>query len=156
MAVIKDPAEILTEFGERIGIPDVEFDEDGYCCLGFDDVVLNLELNEAAGHIIISSEIGKLPSQPTESILFRYLALNHLALMMGTGGIGVDEDRRVVMFVDRVSLRGLDIQIIEAEITRIVDRAEALAAALSSPEFESVTTTRSDSLQLMNFALSRC
>ena len=149
MAFLADPVEMLSEFGRRIGIPDVVFDEDGYCCLGFDDVVLNLELNGPASHLIISSEIGKLPSQPPESLLLRYLALNHAALIMGTGGIGVNEDRRTIVYVERIQLRGLDIEIVEAEITRIVDRVEALKSTLSAPGFESSTTTTIDMARLM-------
>lgn len=156
MVFLADPAQMLSEFGQRMGIPGVVFDEDGYCCLGFDDVLLNLELNEQAQHVIVSSEVGSLQPQPPEALLSRYLALNHAALIMGLGGIGVNEDRRVIMYVDRIPLRGLDVETLEAEIARFVDRVEVLKTALASPDLASDDLSASDSARLINLTSSAC
>jgi len=154
MAFLADPPAILTEFGRRMGILDIVFDDDGHCCLGVEDVVLNIEHNESLEQLIVLSEVGKLPAQPSAFLLSRYLAINHLALIMGAGGIGVDEDKRIVRFVERIPLRGLDIETLEADITHIVNRVEALKIILSSPGFDMPNMGAGDSAHLINDALS--
>lgn len=127
-----DPREILTEFGKTIGIAEIAFDEEGHCCLGFDDVVVDIAISETGSSVIVSSEITTLPPQSDETLLLRYLALNYIALIMGTGAIGVDTDKRSVRFVERISLRGLDEAIFTSEMTAIVDRVEKLKAWLAA------------------------
>lgn len=128
-------SEILSSFGQKIGIPDIQFDDDGQCILKFDDVTVNLELNQDATQIIVSSPLTSLSEQPNEALMLRYLALNYIALIHGTGGIGFDEGTRQLMFVERIPLLGLDDDRFEAIMTYTVDRVEALQAMLSSPEW---------------------
>lgn len=37
---------ILSEFGAKIGLPQIEFNSDNFCTLSFDEVIVNLELPE--------------------------------------------------------------------------------------------------------------
>lgn len=137
MTLFANHVDILSEFGKKIGIPDVAFDKDGYCCLGFDDVVLNIEHNEELRHLLVFSEVASLPAQPQESLLLRLLELNYASLVMGTGAIGVDEHARTIMFVERIPLRGLDAEAFETAMRSIIDRVEALKTAIAAPDFVS-------------------
>lgn len=156
MTFFADHVEILSEFGKMVGIPDVAFDQDGYCCLGFDDVVLNIEHNETFRHLLVFSEVASLPAQPNKSLLLLLLKLNYASLVMGAGGISIDEHAGTIMFVERIPLRGLDNVAFEAAMRSIVDRVEALKTAMSDPDFVSSNTTLNASDLPPTFLLRQC
>lgn len=156
MTFFADYVEILSEFGKKVGISDVVFDQDGYCCLGFDDVVLNIEHDETLRHLLVFSEVTSLPAQPQKSLLLLLLKLNYASLVMSTGGIGIDEHAGRIMFVERIPLRGLDGAAFEAAMSSIVDRVEALKTAMSDPDFVSPNTTLNASDLPSNFPLHQC
>jgi Tir chaperone protein (CesT) family len=121
-----DHRAILADFGKTIGIPQIEFDAQGHCCLGFDEVVLNIEYNADLKHFLIYSALGPLPPVPDVSLMERLLDLNYASLIMGKGAIGVDRDARAIIFVERIALRGLTSKDFEDAIQSIVNRVEAL------------------------------
>lgn len=70
---------------------------------------------------------------------------------MGTGGIGINEERRSIVYVERIQLRDLNIEIVEVEIARIIDRAEALKSMLSNPGFETSNQPADEAMRLVMF-----
>ena len=138
MTIIGNFNDILAAFGQKVGIPDLQFDDDGQCVLRIDELTITLELNDNATQIIVSSPFSTLDAAPSEPLLLRYLALNYLVLIHGTGGIGYDDDTRQLVFVDRIPLLGLDDDLFESSITNVVERLEALQNMLESVEWRSM------------------
>jgi hypothetical protein len=150
MSVTAQFSEILTAFGQKIGIPQIVFDDEGQCCLGFDDMTVNIELNQDGTQIIVSSELTTLTERPSETLMLRYLALNHIALLSGTGGLGFDESTRQLFFVERISLHGLDDDLFELSMANAVGRIEALRDMFMSADWNALATdTMLDSTALM-------
>jgi hypothetical protein len=148
-----DPRAILTQFGQGIGINDIAVDAGGKCRLGFDDVVVDIAVNEAAERFIVSAEIASLPPEPGEFLLMRYLALNYMALIMGTGAISIEPSSRAVRYVQTIALRGLDEAEFTAEMTRIVDRVEKLTGWLATERFDSVAFNESERINAFILSL---
>ena len=132
MDMVADHHQLLSELGKQIGIPDIKFDQAGFCCLGFDEVVLNIEYSDPLKHLLIYSAIGQMPPVAGEAYLLRLLELNYASLVMGTGAVGVNSDAGVISFVERVPLRGLSSQGFEAIIQSIVNRVEALQKQIAT------------------------
>jgi hypothetical protein len=138
-----DHRSLLVELGQRIGVADLAFDDNDYCCLKIGDSVLNIEFDAAQKHLVIYCAIAQLPREPTIE-RFRQLAeLNYASLLLGRGGIGADTRSGQIMHVERISLRGLDAGGLETELQGTIDRIEAMtklvladppAASAASPE----------------------
>ncbi|MFC0217148.1 CesT family type III secretion system chaperone [Pseudochelatococcus lubricantis] len=137
MSFIANHTHIIQEFGKLINIPELALDEDGYCCLGFDDVVLDIEYKEHLKILLVHSRIGTLPDQPWSALLEKLQDMSYATLIMGTGAIGIDRHARRIMFIERIPLRGLTPQDFEAAIEAIVDRVEKLTATINAPDFVS-------------------
>lgn len=101
-------AELLSEFGKEIGIPDLTFDENGTCSLIFDDVVVNIEKNTDDEKIFLYSNLGTIPPQQREAFYKKLLEAN--AFFKGTGGgtLAVDEHSNIVLFLYQVPVKSLD------------------------------------------------
>lgn len=125
MSHVPDYRTLLAEFGQRIGLPDLAFDDDGYCCLQIEESVLNIEADEHQGQFLVYSSVGQLPRAPTLAVFRQLAELNYASLMLGKGAIGVDERSGRIMFVERIAWRGLDAGLLETEIRGVSDRIEA-------------------------------
>lgn len=140
MLTLANPNDILTNFGKSIGIADIAFDQDGHCCLGFDDLVVDIAISEDNEHLIISSKIATVPVDAPVSVLTGYLSLNYIALSMGIGAIGLDITKRIVRYVDRISMHDLDDEAFLGEMTRFVNRTEKLVSWLSAAHFDNAAS----------------
>ena len=89
---------ILNEFGKNVEISNMCFDENGYCCLSFDDIFLNLEIDEKAALLFMYSNLGEIPFANREGFYEKLLEANYLYLLTGGGIIGIDKaSNRVVL-----------------------------------------------------------
>jgi hypothetical protein len=78
--------QIIATFGQTIGIGDLGHDEYGFCCLVIDqDMVINIELNEAAQRLLLYSVVGR-PGGERFPLL---LEANHLGQGTGGGSLGL-------------------------------------------------------------------
>ena len=115
---------LLAELGRTLGIANLEFDEKNYCCLAFDDVVLNIELDGTRHEILVYSEVAPLAASMSTDRLLDILQANHYATLTGSGSIGIDRNAGRIYFSDRMLYDALDAKSFEARITEFVDRTE--------------------------------
>lgn len=101
-------AELLTAFGQEIGIPELTFDANGTCSLIFDDMVVNIEKNTEGEKIFLYSTVGTIPT--TEKETFYKMLLESNAFFKGTGGgtLAVDEPSDAVLFLYQMSVKAMD------------------------------------------------
>lgn len=132
---VSDPQVFLSQLCQKLGVENIEFDEDGYCCVGFDDVILNIEHEKEKRDLLIYAEIVDLPGQPQSAYLMRILEVNYASLLMTPGAIGVDTQARKVMFVEHIPLLGLTYDAFEKALQSIVNRVESLQKLMMSRGF---------------------
>jgi hypothetical protein len=135
MSADADPRALLSEFGRRLGIPDVTFDGQANCRLGFDDIVLDIEWQSDAGELVIQSDIGDLPSQRNAEFLTRLLELNLGSALTTAGSVGINRNTNRLIYTDHTPLRGLTIETLERFIQVSVNLVEAWRNIIESRQF---------------------
>ena len=121
---------ILADFGASIGIPDLSFDENGFCCLFFDDVAVNLELDRAAGRLVAYANVGALPEKPDVEFQQMLLEANYFYRHTDGGTLGTDRESRLVVLAYQTPLVSLDLQRFNRLIENFVNMAERWATRI--------------------------
>jgi hypothetical protein len=135
MSDAPDPRTLIAEFGRKLGIPDVAFDGEGNCRLGFDDVILDITWQKETRELIVESVIGELPSHRDGEFYARLLELNLGAALSAAGSIGIDRGVNRLAYTDHTPLRGMTIESFERFIKVTVDLVEAWRSILASRQF---------------------
>ena len=119
---------LLTDFGNALGLEGLALDENGYCCLSFDDVVVNIESVGDSSLVLLYSSLGALPADAGPEVCRRLLEANYF--FHGTGGatIGLDGPTGAVAITRVVDAAGMEVLDWEAVIKAFVDAAESCAA----------------------------
>lgn len=125
-------AALVSEFGKRVGLPDLIFDDAGYCCLIFDDTVINLEVHEDLGILYLYSRVGDLPPENVQNISTLLLEANYL--FRGTSGcvLGIDVNKRHIVLAYQAQYRFLDIAAFETMLENFLHVAEKWTKKLTS------------------------
>ncbi|WP_185961354.1 type III secretion system chaperone [Telmatospirillum sp. J64-1] len=133
MQNLEQAQQILAEFGRTIGLEELTFDAYGYCCLGFDNVLVNMELVPQAQQLMLYAHLGLAPQPASAELYESLLEANHF--FRGTGGatIGVDPATRSIALVYALPLPSLTPVLLEAEIKGFVDIAESWMTRLDQP-----------------------
>lgn len=101
--------EILRSFGREVGLDDLALDETGYCCLFFDDVAVNMELDEPAAKLFLYANVGELPPEPRKKDVYKMLLEDPWDdPVMGTVALGVSREHNLIALVSAVDLADLD------------------------------------------------
>ena len=119
-----DADEMIQALGRSIGIDGLKLDPSGYCCLGFDSVIVNLERDRARGEFLLYAEIAPLPPDMSRDALLDMLQANHYGVMTGSGSIGIDRAAARVYLSDRMLIDGLNAKALGERLTQFVERAE--------------------------------
>lgn len=135
MSADADPRALLSEFGRKLGIPDVAFDGAGNCRLGFDDIILDIEWQSEAGELVVQSDIGELPSTRDAEFFMRLLELNLGSGLTTAGSIGINRNISRLVYTDHTPLRGMTIETLEQFIQVSVNLVEAWRNIIASRRF---------------------
>lgn len=118
------PVTALIDFGKLIGIPDLEFDEHGYCCLFIDDVTLNLEYDSETGHLLAYAHMGLLPDVPSMGMYEMLLEANFFCRDTAGATLGIDTATGAILLHCRVPADDLTGAQLETVVTQFVNAAE--------------------------------
>ncbi len=123
---------LLTDFGNALGLDGLSLDENGNCCLSFDEVVVNIESVGESSLVLFYSSLGVLPEDAGRDVYSRLLAANYF--FYGTAGatVGVEPASGNVALTRVVDATGMEVLDLEAVIKAFVDAAESCAARLST------------------------
>ena len=130
---------LMAALGEKLDIENLALDEDGYCCLGFDDVVVNIEYEEDRDEFLLFAKVADTPADISPRYVEEVLDLSYGGMLTTGGSLGLDRSAGALMFADRVALRGLDDEAFEKTIESFVDRAENWHSVFAGPEFVRAT-----------------
>jgi len=100
---------VMKEFGKDIDLPELSFDDAGYCCLSFDEIVVNLEVDEPSGHLFFYSNVGNLPEEGRAEFYEILLEANFLYRETAGGILGIDKELNGVVLAYKVPFSGLDL-----------------------------------------------
>jgi hypothetical protein len=119
---------LLTDFGNALGLEGLALDENGYCCLRFDDIVVNIESVGDSSLVLLYSSLGALPAQAGPEVCRRLLEANFF--FHGTAGatIGLHGPTGGIAITRVVDAAGMEVLDWEAVIKAFVDAAENCAA----------------------------
>jgi hypothetical protein len=100
-------ARLLESFGQSIGLPELAPDDEGYCALSFDDLVVHLQHEPEEGEIAAFARIGAVEEDRAEEIY--EMLLNANQLWAGTAGatLSVQPEDRAVFIATRKPLQVL-------------------------------------------------
>lgn len=99
---------LLASFGQSIGLPELAPDEEGYCALSFDDLVVHLQHEPEDQEIAAFARIGVVEEDRAREIY--EMLLNANQLWVGTAGatLSVQSEDQAVFIATRKSLQVLD------------------------------------------------
>lgn len=115
---------ILADFGSSIGIPELCFDNNNCCCLGFDDVTVNIESLTRSDTLFLYTNLGKIPQNA--SLSFYEMILEADFLFKGTKGatIGISKELNAVAMSCNIPMAEMSLTKFENRIEDFVNVAE--------------------------------
>ncbi|MDD2967387.1 MAG: type III secretion system chaperone [Desulfovibrionaceae bacterium] len=128
---------VLQQFGEKLGIAGLCFDEYNSCLLMVDDISFNLQLKEELNTLLIYCPLKKLDEQSPREVLLHLLEANCLG--SGTHGLqlGLEKNMQVLILSGSLSTHCLSPVELERFVQFFVDEARRWNTELhSTPEAE--------------------
>jgi hypothetical protein len=122
---------LLASFGQSIGLPELAPDDEGYCALSFDDLVVHLQHEPEDGEIAAFARIGAVEEDRARDIY--EMLLNANQLWAGTAGatLSVQPEDQTVFIADRKPLQVLDEEGFRDWVGNFVDITDYWSARLA-------------------------
>ncbi len=141
-----DIQKALAKFGSNIGIPDLAFDENGYCCLSFDDIVVNIEADADNGVLFFYSNVGELP--PETNIDLYEMLLEENFLYRGTGGgiLGIDKDTNIIAYAYQIPFELVSTSKFEQILENFVNLTEDITKRIEEMARSSVKKDKTEEI----------
>ncbi len=140
--------QLLKEFGEEVGIPELVFDEEGYCTLSFDDTIVTLSKRENQERLVFYADVGLLPTPPPKDILLGLLEANALHRAVGDGAIGIhtDESHNMTIVVYSLLLRvaNIDKAVFESALKEFIEISEVWTKHLADADKKYISKDEED------------
>jgi hypothetical protein len=131
----RDAQAILADFGQKIGIENIAFDEDGNCQLGVDEFVFTIEHPDDTDTLTIRATVCEIPAAVSDDYFARIVELNLASSTFSTAFLGADLDRKNIVMIEHLTLRGLDSVEFEQAMTSLVNLAEVWRDMLTARDF---------------------
>ena len=113
----------------------VEFSPENSAAFSAGEVALEMRYDLEGPHILIVSPIAKVPRESKSAVFSKLLELNYGATLAASGSVGYDADEELLMYVNYISLVGLESASFGKFVHRCVDAIEhwhAIAKASAS------------------------
>lgn len=121
---IEELKSVLSEFGKGIGIPHLCFDDRGYCCISFDEVVVNMELDKASERLFFYSRVGALSGNALPELYEMLLEANCLYRGTFGGCLGIDRELKAVVLAYQIPVSQVDLPQFHRILENFVNAAE--------------------------------
>lgn len=104
---------MFKSFGKTIGLPDLDLDEDGYCCLEFDGHIVNIEFNPRSEEFFLYAHIADLPGTGRKALYEMLLEAN--LFFRGTKGatLGIDRASERIVLAVKAPVTAMDERALE-------------------------------------------
>ncbi len=131
--------QLLNSLGQTVGIADLNHGGEGYCCLGFDDLVVHFQYTPGDDSVLIFSRLAEINTDDLQQLYGLLLSANNF--WQGTGGatLGVDGDEEAVYLAQRLPISVLTPGSFEQLLNTFVSAAERWAKEVSGFVADDVT-----------------
>lgn len=126
---------LIIKLGEQIALEGLKADEEGYCCLAFDEkIIVHIQYNYPNDAIMFFCQIGQLNEESQKRLRKKILRADFL--WQGTAGttIGVDNETGEVMMAYQVGMESLNMEGFQEALKGFVETAEKWMRALEALE----------------------
>ena len=89
--------DLMSSLGNTLGLPELCLDQSGYCALGFDDFLLNMQYVEATEQLFLSVSVAGLPEGNRLPLYELLLQGNCGFAQTGGATLGINEQNGVVL-----------------------------------------------------------
>jgi hypothetical protein len=104
-----DASQLLSSYGQSVGLLDLAFDAHGCARLKFtDDVAVNLEVDRACDCVQLYTELGPVPAGPCEDLFREMLEGNLFGTRTRGATLAIDPVQRDLLLCRRVELATAD------------------------------------------------
>ncbi len=118
---------LLADFGKPFGLESLALDENGYCCLRFGEVYVNVEADGESSLVLLYSSLGRMPEDAGREAYTRLLEANYFFQQTAGGTVGLEAGTGVVAMTRMVDIAAMQVLDWEAVINAFVDAAERCA-----------------------------
>ncbi len=118
--------QLITGLGKTLNLPELKLDEVTHSCvLLFDqDIVLNIEYDEAGAQFIVSSYLDEVPADDPEPVLREVAVANLYWHRTGGATIGLEDLTNGLILADRRLIATLDDSSFEKWVEGFVNQTE--------------------------------
>jgi len=118
--------QLIASLGKTLNLPELKLDDVTHSCvLLFDeDIVLNIECDQAGGQIILSAYLTELPEEETERMLRELMIANLYWHRTDGATLGLEELTRGLILADRRPIGMLDEANFEKWVEGFVNQTE--------------------------------
>lgn len=117
---------LVQELGQVIQLPDLAPDEDGYCCLSFDEkITVHIQLDKDTNNLTFFTEVGKVEDAHKLYVYEQLLEAN--VFWLGTHGatLGVNTSTMMANLGYQEPIQNLDFQRFQQLLEGFVNTAES-------------------------------
>jgi hypothetical protein len=115
---------LLKELGNTVGVPELEFDTNGYCVVYLDEIPINMELGEEDESLFFYTHVGEVPGDGKPEFYEMLLDANWFYKGTAGGTLGIDKDSSVVSIIYRASTAELDTEKFQKIIENFANLSE--------------------------------
>ena len=137
---------LLREFGDSIGIPGMQIDEEFRCNMMFDEVPVSFELGDGDETMYVYSLIGHVPEDGLEQFYARLLHANYVFRDNGGSTLSVDSESGNVVLIREERLESLRLARLESVVEQFVNVAESWMGRLAGGEADEEGASRDESV----------
>lgn len=106
---------VLGSFGDVIGLPGLCLDGQGYACLAFDDLTVNVEYEPMRDALALFSWLGEVKGDRAE-LFADLLEANLRAYATGDATLGYERSADGIVILERLPLGGLDVAVFQERL----------------------------------------
>lgn len=141
-------AQVLHEFGHRLGLAELSFDDDMHCELSFDALHVHVQWLESPGQVLLYAPLATMDPQTHASLAGELLDANHLYRSTLGATLSWDQASGRCQLQRLLDEASLDTDHFEACVTALVNVADYWVQRLQ--EFQSAGQTPVASAVLLN------
>lgn len=115
---------LLNAFGITIGLDGLSLDDQGYCCLRFDDLDTHLQYDQESDHLVVFARLGKLEEEAKADGCAWMMAAN--LFWAGTNGatLALQPSVNLVFIQAKVLVQGLESERFQSWMEAFVGAAD--------------------------------
>lgn len=123
--------DFLDDLGESIKMPNLRIDQDGYCCLAFDEKLnVHMQVNRKTSNLIFFAEIGTVHECDKLQAYTALLEANSKLSSLSGATLGFDKSKDMVTLAYQEPMKNFDSVSFQGFLKTFVELAEAWMAKL--------------------------